>query len=96
MALETFPYDAADYLKDAGAIAGYLGVILQDDEAPYLARSLGTVSRARVGFAQLSRDTGIAADFLERAASAQDPMPREIVGQLTQAFQTLTVPAKVA
>ena len=96
MPLETFPYDTADYLTDATAIASYLEVNLEEDESPYLARALGTVSRARGGFAQLSRETGIAADLLERSARAEDQLPRDVVRRVFDAFQAMAVRAKVA
>ena len=69
MALETMPYDAAEFLTDEETISAYLTEALESDDPRYIAKALGAVARARGGMAQLARDTGIAREALYRALS---------------------------
>lgn len=69
MAIETKPYDAAEFLTDDESIAAYLTEALEADDPRYLAKALGAVARARGGMAQLARETGISREALYRALS---------------------------
>ena len=69
MALETVPYDSAEFLTDEETIAAYLTEALESDDPRMIAKALGAVARARGGMAQLARDTGIAREALYRALS---------------------------
>ncbi len=57
MKTETYPYDTAAFLEHESAVSMYLQVNLEDNEMPYLARSLATAARARGGIAILSAET---------------------------------------
>ena len=67
MALETMPFDVAEFLTDEETISAYLTEALESDDPRIIAKALGAVARARGGMAQLSRDTGIAREALYRA-----------------------------
>jgi probable addiction module antidote protein len=67
MALETVPWDAAEFLGDEETIAAYLTEALKSDDPRIIAKALGAVARAKGGMAQLARDTGIAREALYRA-----------------------------
>jgi DNA-binding phage protein len=67
MALETFPYDTADSLKDAASIFFYLEAELEENEMPYTSRALKTVVRARGGAEVVAGDTGLPVDIIQRA-----------------------------
>jgi probable addiction module antidote protein len=66
----TTPYDTADYLTDEAAIAAYLQACFDDapNDAPFIAKALGTVARAR-GMTQLAKDAGIGRESLYKALS---------------------------
>jgi probable addiction module antidote protein len=69
MALYTEPYDTADYLKDDEDVIAYLIEAVESDDPRIIAKSIGTVARARGGMTQLARDTGISREALYRALS---------------------------
>src|ERR1035437_10995045 len=69
MAIESMPYDAAEFLTDEETISAYLSEALESDDPRSIAKALGAVARARGGMAQLARDTGIAPAALYRALS---------------------------
>lgn len=68
MALETFPFDAAEYLGDPDAQAELIADALSTGDAAYVAHALGIVARAR-GMTQLARDTGMSRESLYKALS---------------------------
>jgi len=47
MALETKPFDVADYLSDEETISAYLTDALESDDPRIIAKALGAVARAR-------------------------------------------------
>jgi probable addiction module antidote protein len=47
MALETMPYDAAEFLTDEETISAYLTEALEGDDPWSIAKALGAVVRAR-------------------------------------------------
>lgn len=74
MKVETFPYDAADYLTDDETIAEYLTLSLESGDTREIAQALQTVARARGGIAKLALEIGIAPDSLSRMlADDYDP-----------------------
>ena len=70
MALETFPFDPAEYLGDPDAQAELIADALSTGNAAYVAHALGIVARAR-GMSQLAKDTGMSRESLYKALSAQ-------------------------
>ena len=69
MPINTEPYDTADYLKDNDDVIAYLTEAVETYDPHIIAKSIGTVARARGGMTQLARDTGISREALYRALS---------------------------
>ena len=69
MALQTEPFDVADYLTDEETISAYLTEALESDDPRFISRALGDVARARGGMSQLANVTGISREALYRALS---------------------------
>lgn len=70
MAIKTYPFDAAKYLKDdPEGQAELVADALSTGDAAYVAHALGIVARAR-GMTQLARDTGMSRESLYKALSA--------------------------
>ncbi|WP_297487926.1 addiction module antidote protein [Acidocella sp.] len=64
-------YASADYLKTEEDIAAYLEAAAEEGDDPaVLARALGGVARSR-NMSQLSRDTGISREGLNKALSGE-------------------------
>lgn len=59
-------FDAADYLDSDEAIAAYISVVLEENDAEAFLDALKTVARAR-GMAQLAKDTGLGRESLYKA-----------------------------
>jgi probable addiction module antidote protein len=73
MALETLPYDSADYLNDADSIAAYIEAAFEDGDPAIITHALGVVARAK-GMSQLARDAGVTREALYKALTAEgDP-----------------------
>jgi probable addiction module antidote protein len=87
MALETFPYDPADFLTDRETIFHYLSEELEANEPPYPARALGAVIRARGGVERLAAEIGVAPETLTHAAEAESEVDRETLLQVIEAFR---------
>lgn len=60
------PFDAARYLKDDAAIAGYMTAMLETGDSAMLLMALNDVARAR-GMAQVARDSGLGRESLYKA-----------------------------
>jgi probable addiction module antidote protein len=69
MAIETAPWDPAEFLTDDETIGYYLTDALESNDPRTIAKALGTVARAKGGIAQLARNTGISREALHRALS---------------------------
>ena len=69
MALETRPFDVADYLINDRTITAYLTDALQGGEPHDIAQALSDVVRARGGMERMSVETGISLQELEAALS---------------------------
>lgn len=70
MALETTPFDPAEYLDDDEAVAGYLTDALETGDAAFIADALGIVARAK-GMKQIAEDAGLSRESLYRALSGK-------------------------
>lgn len=66
MALETKPWDAAEYLDSPQDAAAYLDAYLEDGSAEEIRVALGTLARAH-GMTALSKETGITREALYKA-----------------------------
>jgi probable addiction module antidote protein len=68
--IKTTPFDAADYLDSAEAIAIYLEDAFETDDPVYITHALGTVARAK-GMTEVARKTGLSRESLYKALSAE-------------------------
>jgi probable addiction module antidote protein len=66
----TRPFDAAEYLDSAEAIAAYLEVAFEEDDPTYVTHALGVVARAK-GMTEVARKTGLSRESLYKALSAK-------------------------
>jgi probable addiction module antidote protein len=82
MALETQPFDAADYLSDDESIVFFLDDALQEGDPQEIARSLRTVVRARGGAEKVALESGTPIAQLQHALDAES-------GDLTSFFIVL-------
>lgn len=83
--METTPFDSADYLESADAIAAYLDEYLEDGSPEELRRALATVARSR-GVSDLARRSGVSRPGIYKALG-QDGNPsfetiRSILGAM--------------
>lgn len=70
MALETTPYDSAEFLDSEDAIEEYVAAAFETEDPAFIAQCLGTVARAR-NMSQLARDTGMSRPALYKALSGE-------------------------
>lgn len=70
MALETRPFDPAEYLDTAEAIEAYLADAFEMGDASEIGRALGVVARAH-GMTQLAAETGLNRQALYKALSSE-------------------------
>jgi probable addiction module antidote protein len=91
MPLETFPFDAAEYLDTPEAQAELLADAFESGDAAYIAQALGTVARAR-GMSELAREAGLTRQGLYKALSEQgDPRLSTLLGVAKALGYRLTV-----
>jgi probable addiction module antidote protein len=87
MALETFPYDPADYLSTPESIFYFLEAELEENEPPYWPGAIASVARARGGFAQLAEETAVPVEDLRRAADETVTPNRETLTRVMDAYR---------
>jgi probable addiction module antidote protein len=93
MALETIPYDSADFLNDADSIAAYIEAAFEDGDPAVITHALGIVARAK-GMSQLARDAGVTREALYKALTAEgDPKLSTFIGVLKALGMRLTARA---
>jgi len=82
MALETFPFDPAEFLDDVESQVELVQDALDSGDVGYIAHALGTVARAR-GMTQVAKDAGVTREALYRALSREgDPKLSTLLGVL--------------
>ena len=59
-------FDAAEYLDSEQAVAEYLTVVLEDNDASLLAAALGDIARAR-GMSEIAKKSGLSREALYKA-----------------------------
>ncbi|KRA99922.1 addiction module antitoxin [Devosia sp. Root685] len=80
MALETLPFDAAEYLSEEQSQAEFLAEAFETGDAAFVANALGVVARAR-GMSNVARDAGVTREALYRALSEKgDPKLSTLLG----------------
>jgi probable addiction module antidote protein len=93
MALETIPYDSANFLDDADSIAAYIEAAFEDGDPAIITHALGVVARAK-GMSQLARDAGVTREALYKALTAEgDPKLSTFIGVLKALGMRLTARA---
>jgi len=70
MAIETKPFDAAEYLDTPESIAAYLEEAFQDGDPTLIATALGVVARAR-NISAIAQETSLTRETLYRAFSPE-------------------------
>jgi probable addiction module antidote protein len=68
MPLETFPFDAAEYLDSDEAIAAYLDEAFLTQDPVFITHAIGVAARAR-GMTQVAKDAGLSRESLYKALS---------------------------
>jgi probable addiction module antidote protein len=87
------PFDAAEYLTDAEAIAAYLDESFASNDPAEIAASIGTVARA-LGMSKVARRAKVSRESLYRALSRTgNPELSTIVGVLRACGVTLAAKA---
>ena len=82
MALETVPFDAAEFLDDAHSQAELVQDAFATGDVAYIAHALGIVARAR-GMTQVAKDAGLTREALYRSLSEDgDPKLSTLLGVL--------------
>ena len=97
MELDIKPWDAAEHLFDEREIAGYLAVVMDDQEQPpMIGHAIGLVARARGGFAILAEESRIPEEELIVAASSNDRSGLPTLQKLERAYANLAGTRMVA
>jgi probable addiction module antidote protein len=97
MAIETKPFDAAEYLETQEDIATYLKEVFEAGDAALIPVALGTVARAR-GISGIAKATGLTRETLYRAFSPEGNPTLSTLAAVTDAlgFRLSIEPKKAA
>lgn len=96
MAIETIPFDAAEFLDDAESQTELVADAFESGDAGYIAHALGVVARAR-GMTQVAKDAGVTREALYRALSQEgDPKLSTLLGVLKALGISLHADSKAA
>lgn len=87
MALETFPYDTADYLNTPEEVFYFLEAELEENEPPYWPGAIAIVARARGGFEKLAEETALPIEDLQRAAAESNTPDRDALVKVMEAYR---------
>jgi len=87
MALETFPYDTADYLTTPEAVFYFLEAELEENEPSYWPGAIAIVAKARGGFEHLAEETALPIEELRRAADETNPPERDALVKVMEAYR---------
>jgi len=80
MPLETFPFDAAEYLDDEQGQAELLAEAFEAGDPVFIANALGVVARAR-GMTGVAKEAGVTREALYKALSDRgDPKLSTLLG----------------
>ncbi|MDR0781131.1 MAG: putative addiction module antidote protein [Pseudomonadales bacterium] len=85
MALNTIPYDIANYLDSEAAIQEYFSQVLEDGDSAEIVRALGHIARAR-GMADLAEKSGLGRESLYKALSANAKPRFDTILKVTRAL----------
>ena len=91
MAIETLPFDAAQYVDTPEAHAEVLSDAFETGDVAYIAAALGVIARAK-GMTQVAKDAGVTREALYKALSAEgDPKLSTLLGVVKALGVNLTV-----
>jgi probable addiction module antidote protein len=91
MAIETLPFDAAQYIDTPEAQAELLSDAFETGDVAYIAAALGVIARAK-GMTQVAKDAGVTREALYKALSAEgDPKLSTLLGVVKALGVNLTV-----
>lgn len=93
MALETFPFDPADYINTAEGVEEFLRAAFEDGSPEEIADALGVVARAH-GMTELARDTGLTRQALYQALSVTGNPGFATILKVAQALGFRLVPER--
>ena len=91
MALETFPWDAAEYIHGEDELASYLAIVMEADDGPTIySPSLALAGRVRGGLDVLARETGVSETELRELIAADDEeRTLPVLRRVQQAYERL-------
>lgn len=96
MAIETFPFDAAEHLTESEDQADLLNDALTSGDAATIAAALGIIARAR-GMTEVAREAGVTREALYRSLSADgDPRLTTLLGVMRALGLTLSAHVRPA
>jgi len=82
MALQTIPFDAAEFIETPEDVLRYLEAALEEDDAVFFKKALGDVARSK-GMTEIATATGLNRTALYRALSEEgDPRLSTLMGIL--------------
>jgi probable addiction module antidote protein len=87
MALETFPYDAAEFLTEPHDVFFFLEAELEEDDPAYWPGAVAIVARARGGMDRLAKESGLPVAMLHAAADESSLPDRGVIVKLMEAFR---------
>ncbi len=87
MALETFPYDTADYLTTPEAVFYFLEAELEENEPAFWPGAIAIVARARGGFERMAEETALPIEDLRRATNEANPPGRDAIVMVMEAYR---------
>ena len=87
MALETFPYDTAEFIKTPEDVFYYLEAEMEQNEPPYWAGAISIVARARGGFDNLAEETSLPVERLQLAANKSATPDRAMMVAVMEAYR---------
>jgi probable addiction module antidote protein len=91
MAVDTFPFDAAQYLTTPQSQTELIADALASGDVAYIATALGTVARAR-GMTKVAKEAGVTREALYKALSAGgDPRLSTLLGVMKALGIKLTI-----
>ncbi len=68
MAIKLTPFDGSEFIPEPEAQADLLADALESGHAPYVAKALGVIARAR-GMTQIAREAGVSRESLYKSLS---------------------------
>ncbi|GHE70007.1 transcriptional regulator [Camelimonas fluminis] len=93
MAIETVPFDAAEFLDTEEEQVRFLADAMEEGDAAYIAHAIGIVARAR-GMSKIAEDAGLSRESLYRALSQKgDPRLSTLLGVVKAMGMKLSIAA---